>query len=90
MKIILVYDINSENKDANRIRKICTKYLIHIQNSVFEGELEEHLMVKLEHELIKYIDKNLDSIIIFKFKYNVPSSKTIIGINKNDFDGYNI
>ncbi len=90
MKIILVYDINSENKHANRIRKICTKYLIHIQNSVFEGELEEHLMVKLEHELIKYIDKNLDSIIIFKFKYNVPSSKTIIGINKNDFDGYNI
>ncbi len=90
MKIILVYDINSENKYANKIRKVCTKYLIHIQNSVFEGELEEYLMVKLENELIKYIDKNLDSIIIFKFKYNVPSSKTIIGINKNDFDGYNI
>lgn len=90
MKIILVYDINNENKYNHKIRKICTKYLIHVQNSVFEGELEEHLVLKLEHELNKYIDKQLDSIIIFKFKYNIPSSKIILGINKNDFDGYNI
>ncbi len=90
MKIILVYDISTENKYKNQIRKVCTKYLIHIQNSVFEGELESPLLLKLKKELEKYLDPLLDSIIIFEFKYNVPTNKTILGINKNDFDGYNI
>ena len=48
---------------------------------MFEGELEEHLVFKLEYELNKYINKLSDSIIIFKFKYNIPRSKIILGIN---------
>ena len=43
MYIILVYDINLEEKEGQKVLrnvfKTCKKYLIHIQNSVFEGEL---------------------------------------------------
>lgn len=38
----------------------------HIQNSVFEGEISKVQLLKLQQELEKYIDKELDSVIIFK------------------------
>lgn len=70
MYVILVYDINLEEKEGQKIlRKIfktCKKYLVHIQNSVFEGELLESQAIKLKAELDKYIRDDKDSIIIFK------------------------
>ena len=42
MYIVLVYDISQSaagQKRWSRIFKICKKYLSHIQNSVFEGEI---------------------------------------------------
>ena len=44
MYIVLVYDVSQEENGArrwSRIFKICKKYLTHIQNSVFEGELSK-------------------------------------------------
>lgn len=52
MYIILVYDINLEENEGKRVLrnafKTCKKYLVHIQNSVFEGEISEAAMLKLE------------------------------------------
>ena len=42
------------------------KYLSHIQNSVFEGEISKVQITKMQQELKPYIDKELDSVIIFK------------------------
>ena len=70
MYIILVYDINLEEKEGQKVLrnvfKTCKKYLIHIQNSVFEGELLESQLIKLKSELNKYIRRDKDSIIVFK------------------------
>lgn len=69
MYVILVYDIKADSDGARILRnvfKISKKYLSHIQNSVFEGELTPALLKKLEIELKKYIRKDLDSVIIFK------------------------
>ena len=70
MYVILVYDINLEEKEGQKILrnvfKICKKYLVHIQNSVFEGELLESQEVKLKMELSKYIRNKKDSVILFK------------------------
>ena len=52
MYVILVYDINSDGngqKVLNRVFKICKRYLTHIQNSVFEGELSEAQIIKLRY-----------------------------------------
>ena len=46
--------------------KICKKYLTHIQNSVFEGEVSDSKLLKLEIEIKKYIRKDQDSVILFK------------------------
>ena len=69
MYVVLVYDISLEDKGAKRLRsvfKICKKYLSNIQNSVFEGEISKVQLTKMQNELKPHIDKNLDSVIVFK------------------------
>lgn len=69
MYVILVYDIKADNEGQrvlNRTFKICKKYLCHIQNSVFEGELSESQIVKLNYEIGNVIRKDIDSVILFK------------------------
>lgn len=62
MYIVLVYDVSLENNGAKRWRsvfKICKRYLSHIQNSVFEGEISKVQLTQLKNELAPYINKNL-------------------------------
>ena len=69
MYVILVYDIKTDydgQRVLNRTFKICKKYLSHIQNSVFEGELSESQIIKLKYELNAIIRGDIDSIILFK------------------------
>lgn len=44
MYVVLVYDVSQQENGAKRwskIFKICKRYLTHIQNSVFEGEISK-------------------------------------------------
>ena len=69
MYVVLVYDISKDNNGQKRwshVFKICKKYLTHIQNSVFEGEVSKVQLAKLQQELKPHIDKAMDSVIIFK------------------------
>ena len=88
MKVILVYDIASGSNVLSNVRKICTKYLFHIQNSVFEGDLEKAEFEKLKKELSLEIDKKEDSIIIFSFLYKKSVDRKILGIEKNSFNDF--
>lgn len=72
MYVVLVYDVSQQENGSKRwlrIFKICKKYLTHIQNSVFEGELSKAQLAKLQQELKLYIDEELDSVIIFKSRH---------------------
>ncbi len=69
MYVILVYDICGDDggqRVLNKTFKICKKYLNHIQNSVFEGELSEPQIINLRYELNRYVRKDIDSVILFK------------------------
>lgn len=70
MYMILVYDIQLDDKSGarvlRRVFKTCKKYLTHIQNSVFEGELSESQFLELKSEIKKYLRENQDSCIVFK------------------------
>ncbi len=69
MYIILVYDIVMDEQGAKVQRKVfkeCKKYLVHIQNSVFEGEISQSQIFKLETTLKKIIRREIDSLIVFK------------------------
>ena len=83
MYIILMYDIMMDEGGAKVQRntfKICKKYLTHIQNSVFEGNLSKLNLMKLEKELSFYIRSNKDSFIVFKSRDEKWLDKEFWGI----------
>lgn len=88
MYVILVYDINLENKEGQRVLrnvfKTCKKYLVHIQNSVFEGELLESQAIKLKAELDRYIRDDKDSVILFKSRNQRWLEKEFLGMIEDD------
>lgn len=88
MYVILVYDINLEEKEGQKVLRktfnICKKYLVHIQNSVFEGELLDSQLLKLEKELKRYIREDKDSIILFKSRNQKWLDKQFVG-KKEDY-----
>lgn len=86
MYVVLVYDVSKEDNGAKRwskIFKICKKYLTHIQNSVFEGEISKVQLANLQQELKKYIDQELDSVIIFKSRQEKWLDKEFLGKKEN-------
>ena len=88
MYVILVYDINLEDKEGQRtlrnVFKTCKKYLVHIQNSVFEGELSQSQELKLRKELDAYIRKDKDSVILFKSRSKMWLEKEFFGKVEDD------
>lgn len=82
MKVILIYDIELKSKEdqnrLNKVRKIGRKYLHHVQKSVFEGELTEGQIYKMESEIRKIIDEDRDSVIIYIFPDGVRWQRKIL------------
>ncbi len=84
MYVIVVYDCGE--KRVGKMLKLCRQYLHWIQNSVFEGEISE---VKLKEFILKaqtIMNKNEDSIIIFKHTSKIMMQKEIIGKERSSID----
>ncbi|MEM1782357.1 MAG: CRISPR-associated endonuclease Cas2 [Nanopusillaceae archaeon] len=71
MYVIIVYDVSV--KRVNKVCQFLKQYLNWIQNSVFEGELSESELKRVEVGLSRIIDESEDSIII----YQLPSEKVL-------------
>lgn len=74
--------LDKEENGAKVLRnvfKICKKYLHHIQNSVFEGEVTKAKLEALKIELGKYLRDDKDSIIIFEESSNKWLKKELLG-----------
>ena len=82
MFVIVTYDVNA--KKNNKVLKICRKYLLHVQKSVFEGMITEARLKRLKNELAQVIKKDEDSIIIYRFETLKYSSKEVIGVFEKD------
>lgn len=84
MYVILVYDMGE--KRVAKMLKLCRKYLNWIQNSVFEGEISEVKLKEMLNLAQSIMDKEEDSIIVFKFRQEKWLQKEVIGKEKNDLD----
>lgn len=85
----LFYDIADEFSEVGKYRvakvfKICKKYLKHHQKSIFRGSITPANQIKLERELKKVIDKNLDFISIIKVLNSKSFNETILGTNQKE------
>jgi CRISPR-associated protein Cas2 len=82
MYVIIVYDVN-----VQRVNKVCQflrMFLHWVQNSVFEGELTESELMRVEIGLKEIIDENEDSITIYIFPNEKVLERRFIGIRKNE------
>lgn len=83
----LFYDIADEFSEIGKYRvakvfKVCKKYLKHHQKSIFRGNITPANQLKLENELKKVIDKNLDFISIIKVQNSGSFSEITLGVNE--------
>ena len=82
MYVIIVYDIEVERID--RVRKYLKQYLNWVQNSAFEGELKEGELEKIKVGLGKLIEKEKDSIILYKAPDQKWVTKEVLGTEKSE------
>lgn len=65
--------------------KKCRKYLVWVQNSVFEGEITEANYEKMINELKKIINKDdNDSIVVYKFRTKRYTKREVYGADKKE------
>ena len=69
MMVLITYDVDfSEPKGAKRLRKvakICEKYGVRVQNSVFEMIVDPAQLTQVKIAIKQAIDENIDSIRIY-------------------------
>jgi len=79
--VILVYDVGER-----RVAKVCKflrRYLLWVQRSVFEGEVTESQLEAIRLGVKKLINKDGDSIYIYKMRSDWNVDKEIIGSEKS-------
>ena len=72
MELLVVYDVSTETSAGRarlrRVAKICEAYGQRVQKSVFECILAPEQVVLLKHDLERAIDKQEDSIRIYRLR----------------------
>lgn len=86
MYVILVYDFGE--KRVGKMLKLCRKYLFWIQNSVFEGEISEVKLKELLQKAHSFMERDEDSIILFKHPSKMYMDKEIIGKERGVTDNF--
>lgn len=86
MYVILVYDVGE--KRVGKILRLCRKYLCWIQNSVFEGEISEVKLKELLFRVDRIMDKEVDSVILFKNSDERWMEKQIVGKERCSIDNF--
>lgn len=81
MHVLLVYDINEDR--VQKVFKICKKYMIQVQESVFEVKMSETKYKEMISKLTNII-KDEDSIICYFLDKLPYGSKTIYGYKKEE------
>ncbi len=83
--VIIVYDVGEQR--VARVNRYLKRFLLWIQNSVFEGEIRESLLEKLIEGVSKIILPE-DRILIYKLKTDSYIERIKLG--KEDQDIHNV
>ncbi len=78
MHLVVCYDVVSNRKRA-RLQKFLKNYLVRVQKSVFEGDIEEWEYEPMKEGIGKEIDRRLDSVRIFELCRRCAPAMAILG-----------
>ena len=84
MDVLLAYDIadTTEKSGAARLRRlaeVCERYGQRVQLSVFQFRFSPTRLARLLGEVEDVIDKQLDSVIVYRFPGNIDKYATHLG-----------
>ncbi len=83
MMLVVTYDVNTmEAAGAKRLRKvakICEKYGVRVQNSVFEVLVDSAQLVVLKSLLSDVIDKENDSVRFYRLGNSYQHKIEVMG-----------
>ena len=87
MDVLVTYDIaDTETKGASRLRRIadiCEKYGQRVQFSVFECRLSKTRLARLVGEVEDIIDRERDSVLIYRFPGRIEDATLRLGRRRN-------
>lgn len=75
------YDVNE--KRVYKVFKICKKYLVHYQKSVFRGAITPSKLIQLRHELKSIIKIEEDFVCIIKLINGDVFEEETLGNNQS-------
>ena len=84
MYVIIVYDV--EQKRVTKVMKFLRRYLMWVQNSVFEGEVTVAKFKEIQMGLKKLIKKDKDSVLFYKLSQQQDMQRVVMGLDKNPTD----
>lgn len=83
MLVLVTYDVNTEQSSGRKrlrnVAKLCERYGMRVQNSVFEVLVDASQLTLLKHELAKVIDTELDSIRFYRLGNSYQSRIDTMG-----------
>jgi len=83
MDVLVAYDIaDTDGAGAARLRRICDicgKYGQRVQYSVFECRLSPTRMARMTGEIADVIDRQRDSVVIYRFPGRIEDSTLRLG-----------
>lgn len=86
MMILLTYDVDfTQQQGAKRLRKVaklCERYGIRVQNSVFEMLVDPAQFAQIKAELSKIIDSQTDSIRFYRLGSKWETKIETMGLEK--------
>lgn len=74
--VIVVYDMQADR--TRLLLKLCRRYLTHVQNSVFEGEITEGDLERLRSEIEDRLEPG-ESAIVYELSSEKLLDRTVFG-----------
>lgn len=86
MLVVLTYDVNITTKEGEKrlrkVAKICERYGIRVQNSVFEVLVDNSQLIALKSQLKSVIDQDQDSIRFYRLGNSYKNKIDTMGKTK--------
>ena len=83
MLLVITYDVDTTNpagaKRLRKVAKICERYGMRVQNSVFEVLVDAAQLVKVKAELSRQIDAECDSVRFYRIGNSYANKIDIMG-----------
>ena len=83
--VLITYDIVTDDKNGRkrlrRVAKVCERYGVRVQKSVFECQGDDKTLQQLRFELLDEIDDRYDSLRIYHMGHDISKHVESFGVD---------